>query len=67
MGVPIAPVEVVIVTKLIRFAMRDMADIVELVKAGVDEASVRAYLDEHTPMLTSPFDRLCEQAKREVG
>lgn len=65
-GVPVAPVEVVIVTKLIRLAMRDQADIVELVKSGlVDEPAVCRYLDEHAPMLTSRFRALAEQAARE--
>ena len=64
--VPIARVEVVIITKLIRLAMRDQADVVELVKSGlVDVPCVRAYVDAHAPMLTSRFDALSEQAKRE--
>jgi hypothetical protein len=67
-GVPIAPVEVVIVTKLLRLLTRDQADVVELMKGGlVDEAKVRAYLDAHTPMLTPRFDRLCEQAQAELA
>ncbi|HEY2365890.1 MAG TPA: hypothetical protein VGH87_05860 [Polyangiaceae bacterium] len=66
--VPIAPLEVVILTKLIRLAMRDQADVVELVKAGVvDVAAVRAYLDTNAPMLTSRFDALALQAKRELS
>jgi len=65
--VPIAPMEVVVLTKLIRLAMRDQADIVELVKAGVvDEVRVRNYLDLNAPMLTSRFDALVAQAKREL-
>lgn len=65
-GVPVAPIEVVIVTKLIRLVMRDQADIVELVKSGlVDQDAVRGYLDQHAPMLTSRFSALCEQAERE--
>lgn len=64
--VPIAPIEVVIITKLIRLAMRDQADIVELVKSGlVDQAAVTAYLDQHAPMLSSRFRALEEQAERE--
>jgi hypothetical protein len=66
--VPIAPMEVVIITKLLRLAMRDQADVVELVKAGVvDLDAVRAYLDTNAPMLTSRFDALVEQARRELG
>jgi hypothetical protein len=66
--VPIAPMEVVIITKLLRLAMRDQADVVELVKAGVvDLDAVRAYLETNAPMLTSRFDALVEQARRELG
>lgn len=65
-GVPIAPVEVVILTKLIRLAMRDQADVVELVKSGlVDVASVERYLDEHAQMSTPRFGALVEQAALE--
>lgn len=67
-GVPVAPLEVVIVTKLIRLVMRDQADIVELVKSGlVDEPAICRYLDQNTPMLTSRFRALAEQAARELG
>lgn len=65
-GVPVAPLEVVVLTKLIRLAMRDQADVVELVKSGlVDVASVETYLDTHAPMLTGRFRALVEQAARE--
>jgi hypothetical protein len=66
-GVPIAPVEVVILTKLIRLVMRDQADIVELVKAGLFQAAtVESYLELHAPMLTPRFLALVEQARREA-
>jgi hypothetical protein len=66
-GVPIAPVEVVILTKLVRLAMRDQADIVELLKAAVFDAdSVEGYLELHAPMLTPRFRELREQAQREL-
>ncbi len=65
-GIPIAPVEVVILTKLMRLVMRDQADIVELVKAGLfSNATVEAHLETHAPMLTSRFRQLVEQAERE--
>lgn len=67
-AVPIAPMEVVVLTKLLRLAMRDQADVVELVKAGVvDVVAVRGYLDANAPMLTSRFDALVAQAQRELG
>lgn len=66
-GVPIAPIEVVILTKLLRMAMRDQADTVELVKTGLfDPALVMTYLDTHTPMLCSRFQALVAQAHKEL-
>jgi hypothetical protein len=51
-GVPIAPIEVMVLTKLIRLAMRDQADIVELLKAGLfDAQEVAAHVYLHAPML----------------
>jgi hypothetical protein len=65
-SVPIAPVEAVIVTKLIRLATRDQADVVELVKAGLFEVSaVESYLEQHAAMLTRRFRALVGQARRE--
>jgi hypothetical protein len=67
-GVPIAPIEVVIVTKLIRHAMRDRADIVELLKARTfDWNEVEVYLAEHAPMLVPRFEALVEQAEQELA
>jgi hypothetical protein len=67
-GVPIAPIEVVIVTKLIRLAMRDQADIVELLKAGTfDTSEVTRYLELHTPMLVARFEALVAQASLELA
>jgi hypothetical protein len=66
-GIPVAPIEAVIVTKLIRLAMRDQADVVELVKTRLfDPAVVEAYLDANAPMLTSRFRALVEQAQSEL-
>jgi hypothetical protein len=65
-GVPIAPPEVVVCTKLLRHAMRDRADVVELIKAAViDLAAVRAFLAEHTPMLVRRWEVLLEEAAEE--
>lgn len=65
-GVPIAPPEVVACTKLLRLAMRDQADLVEMIKAGVvDVGMIRAFLVAHTPMLVGRWDALIEQAARE--
>jgi hypothetical protein len=67
-GIPIAPPEVVVCTKLLRMAMRDQADIVEIVKAGlIDRDPIRRYLEEHTPMLLGRWDALVVQADAELG
>jgi hypothetical protein len=67
-GVPIAPIDVVILTKLVRLVMRDQADIVELLKAGLfDTAAVESYLEQHAPMLTRRFLELKAQAEREIA
>jgi hypothetical protein len=67
-GLPIAPAEVVVCTKLIRLAMRDQADIVEIVKANrIDRIAVRAFLAEHTPMLVGRWDALVTQAEAEIA
>jgi hypothetical protein len=66
-GVPIAPIEVVVLTKLVRLAMRDQADIVELLKAGLfDAVAVEAYVGTHAPMLVPRFQELRRQAEREL-
>jgi hypothetical protein len=67
-GVPVAPIEHVILTKLVRLAMRDAADVVELLKAGLfDAGRVEAYVQIHAPMLTRRFQELREQAAREIA
>jgi hypothetical protein len=67
-GVPIAPVEIVILTQLVRLVMREQADIVELLKAaGFDADSVERYLELHAPMLTPRFRQLREQAQLELA
>ena len=65
-GIPIAPPEVLVCTKLLWMAMRDQADIIEIVKAGlIDRDAVRRFLDEHTPMLLGRWDALVAQADTE--
>jgi hypothetical protein len=67
-GVPIAPPEVVVCTKLLRLAMRDQADIVEMLKAALfDRSDVRRYLEAHTPMLLRRWDALVVQADAELS
>jgi hypothetical protein len=46
--------------------MRDQADIVEMVKAGLfDRDAVARYLADHTPMLLSRWEALVAQADAE--
>jgi len=51
----------------IRLAMRDQADIVEIVKAQmIDRDAVRAFLVEYTEMLVGRWDALVTQAEAEL-
>lgn len=56
-GIPVAPVEVLIYLKLKSPRQKDAADIVELLKAGVDEGVVNAYLLAYAPSLLGRFRR----------
>jgi hypothetical protein len=48
--------------------MRDQADIVELLKAGLfDAEQVEAYVRMHAPMLAPRFQELRQQALRELA
>lgn len=42
--------------------LRDQLDVVELIKAGVDRDSCRAYLEAHAPGLLDLFDKYARQA-----
>src|SRR5262249_34044879 len=64
--VPLAPVELVFCSKLLRNRLRDQADMVEVLKAGlVDPRAIEAYLAEHTPMLVPRFAALVPVAAEE--
>lgn len=45
--------------------MKDRADVVELVKGGVDVGACRAYLAAHAPSFVAAFDAAVGQAKAE--
>ena len=65
-GIPFAPPEVLVCTKLLRLAMRDQADIVQILKAKlVDRKRIRAFLGARQPPLLGPFDALVSQADAE--
>jgi hypothetical protein len=62
-GIPFAPPEVLVCTKLLRLAMRDQADIVEMLKGKlVERPRIRAFLATHQPLLVEHFDALAAQA-----
>src|SRR5262249_41147535 len=67
-GLPIAPPEVVVCTKLFRHASRDRTDIIEMIKARLVELPpIRAYLTEHTPVFLRRWDELVADAEEELA
>lgn len=63
--VPVAPIEALIHLKLKSPRMKDAADVIELLKAGIDRARCRAWLATNAPALASQFEELIERAQRE--
>ena len=63
--VPIAPIEALVYLKLKSPRMKDAADVIELLKAGIDAARCRAWLAANAPALVAPFEQLVERAERE--
>ena len=64
-GIPILPVEALVYMKLKSPRRKDAADVVELVKAGVDTAKIGDYLARHAPGLTGKFKTLVSEAEAE--
>ncbi len=64
-GVPVAPVEALVYTKLVSRRSKDLQDVVELVRAGLDVDKVRGYLERHAGALRSRFEQAVEIAERE--
>jgi hypothetical protein len=62
-----APIDAprLIYMKLKAHRLRDQLDVVELIKAGVDRAACRAYLQAHAPEIVELFDRYAGQAAAE--
>lgn len=58
-----APVLIYLKLKSPRF--KDRADIVELVKAGIDVEQARQYLLRHAPQFVEPFDETVRTARAE--
>lgn len=65
-GIPILGVEALVYMKLKASRMRDQVDVVELLKAGADEASCRRWLAAHAPALLVRFEALAKSAHEET-
>jgi len=65
-GIPVAPIEVLVFMKLSSPRAKDAADIIELLKAGVLAAPVRAWLATRaTGAVCARFESLVQQAEGE--
>jgi hypothetical protein len=64
-GVPVAPVEAEVFLKLVSPRAKDWADVIELLKAGLDPESARRYLQSCAPALVGRFDEAVKAAKAE--
>lgn len=65
-GIPVAPIPVLVYMKMRSARRKDAADLVELIKAGIDIRRVRQYLAAKAPDLMARFDDLVEEAEREA-
>ncbi len=63
--VPVVPAGTLVYLKLKSPRLKDRADVVELVKAGLAAKSVREYLARHAPSLLARFDECIAQAHAE--
>lgn len=63
--VPVAPIEALVHLKLKSPRMKDAADVIELLKAGIDRARCRAWLATAAPSLKTKFEELVERAEQE--
>jgi len=61
----VAPITVLVYLKLKSPRAKDRADIVELIKAGIDQKRVTAFLDAHAPALRASFDEAVTTARAE--
>jgi hypothetical protein len=64
-GIPILPIEALVYMKLKSPRAKDEADVVELLKAGIDAKAVRRYLADHAPDLAERLDRAVAKAASE--
>jgi hypothetical protein len=63
-GVPIAPVEAIVVMKLLAGRTQDLADIEAIVGSGADRDSLRAAVDEAAPHRAGTLAKLFDNADR---
>lgn len=64
-GIRILPVEALVYMKLKSPRAKDEADVVELLKAGMDAKAVGRYIADHAPDLGDRFARAVERASSE--
>ena len=64
-GIRILFIEAFVYMKLKSPRRKDAADVVELVKAGIDTAKVEAYVARYAPALTEKFKILAAEAETE--
>lgn len=60
--VPVAPLGVLVYLKLSSPRPRDLADVSELIRLGVDRAAIRADLERRAPQLVEKWDRAVAEA-----
>ena len=65
-GIPILPIEALVYMKLKSPRRKDAADVVELVKAGVDTIKIANYLTSFAPDLAAKFKTLIADAETEA-
>jgi hypothetical protein len=63
--VPVVPAGVLVYLKLKSPRLKDRADVVELIKAGLDVAGVRDYLRREAPAWVAKLDECVAQARAE--
>jgi hypothetical protein len=63
--IPVVPAGTLVYLKLKSPRLRDRADVVELVKAGLPVEDVRRYLEQHAPPLAGRFEECVARARAE--
>lgn len=63
-GVPIAPIDTIVVMKLLASRSQDLADVEAIVESGVDRETLREAVHKAAPALDSRLDRLFHDVDR---